>query len=89
MLKYRLFVYDTDIVTFYVRQSFLLLVQQRNTVNTSTYQIGYLPRQQIAHFNIIVSLCLNQWNFMQPTLIRSRETLCVGLANRNNSSLES
>jgi hypothetical protein len=60
MLKCCLLVYHTDIVTFYVSQTFLLLVQQRNTVNTSTYQIGYLPRQQIAHFNIIVSLYLNQ-----------------------------
>jgi len=89
VVKCRLLVYHTDIVTFYVSQSFLVLVQQRSTVNTSTYQIGYLPKQQIAHFNTILTLCLNQWNFMQPTLIRSRETLCVGLARRNNSSLES
>jgi len=89
VLKCRLLVYHTDIVSFYISQSFLLLVQQRNTLNTSTYQIGYLPRQQIAHFNTIVSLCLNQRNFMQPTLIRSKEKLCVGLASRNNGSLES
>jgi len=89
VVKCRLLVYHTDIVTFYVSQLFLLLIQQRSTANTSTYQIGYLPKQQIAHFNTIVSLCLNQWNFMQPTLIRGREKLCVGLARRNNSSLES
>lgn len=81
-----LFVYHTRTVYIYLSQSFLLFVQQRHTINTSTYQIGYLPKQQIAQSNSNVRFGLNPWNLLQSTLIRSRGKFCVGLDSRNSSS---